>query len=81
MDSILRLVNEWFWQWMMIGPASIACLAWLRTGRSPFVWLIWAALYAEAIRAQAWRSAELAARAFVRALPARVDQVRREVLG
>lgn len=65
---------------MKVAAVLLPVLLWIRTGRSPIVWAIYALLWAEAVLQQGWRTAALAGRMFMRALPSRVAAVRREVL-
>jgi hypothetical protein len=68
---------------MIVPAVSLAVIAggilWLRTGRSPLVWLALGALALEAARRQAILSAREAARHFAEAWPEQHAEVRREV--
>lgn len=64
----------------LIGGAMALGLLWFRTGRSPFVWLSWAALHAEAIRLQVADSAIAAAKHFSQNYGDRAARVRAEAM-
>lgn len=57
LEAILR---DGLW-WL---AAILVGLAWIKTGRSPFLWLIVLLLHLEAIRAQAWETAGAAVEHF-----------------
>lgn len=57
LEAILR---DGLW-WL---AAILVGLAWIKTGRSPFLWLIALLLHLEAIRTQAWETAGLAVEHF-----------------
>ena len=57
-----------------------AVLLWIRSGRSPLVWIAWLAFHAEAVRVQTLASIRVAARDFRNSYPKCAEEVRAESL-
>ncbi len=62
--------------WLLILSAVI--LLWIRSGRSPLLWMAWVLLHLEAIRQQVWSTAGVAVRHFFSNYRDRAQAVRVE---
>lgn len=67
---------------MIAGFGSICAFSilWMKTGRSPFVWMSWLGLHLEAIRLQLIASATAAFRHFIQFYPQTYQRVRAETM-
>ena len=70
-----------YWPLLLMLAAILLGLLWVRSGKSPFVWMAISALHLEAIRLQLIASAAEAGRHFASNYRSRARDVRSEVLG
>lgn len=83
MTTFSFIAREWFWNPVMIhGTVALAVgVGWIKTGRSPFLWLASLFLHLEAARRQALASLRVAFLSFRDGYRAQHTTVRREQAG